>query len=295
MKILEISASAIQSFEYCGLKWFFDTQGEPPDTSYPWAFLGTAAHTCVEYYHNNAVMPEFSAVLDAVLEDITSEGKKISWLSNGKLLDRGKTVDHFNEGLESYAEHEADLIPGKVIAVEEHFQSTWHIPTADTLIVAHGTFDQLRELPDGSRYILDLKTGSAKPTPHSVIRSSQLMFYSFFAQHHFTVGHGEVKPLIAPPAKIQLEGFIPYKRDGKAGTVKGELKPFAFVQGDLPASVYTKALNDSIIKHLHDLMEDMALQRFHRTAQSDWLCKNCDKAACLNHLFPNETTTKLYL
>ena len=81
-----------------------------------------------------------------------------------------------------------------------------------------GRIDQLREMPDGTKAIIDFKTGKSAASEMLLELGYQLSIYHYACEHGTFKGHGEVNMRPDAVGIYCTMDHLPYKKNGKTKT-----------------------------------------------------------------------------
>jgi superfamily I DNA/RNA helicase/RecB family exonuclease len=239
---LRVSPSSLDTFTACPLRWMFDASGGRPAEGRQASSVGTLVHDIVA-----TTDPSDLAALQARLEERWPElGLPDGWLGAREkeraagMLGR---VSRYTQAAQSQGwdvvdrEIDIDVVVGRA--------------------AIRGRVDWVERDADGRLRVIDLKTGTSRPTKAELTRHPQLGVYQV------AVGHGALggEQVCAGAALLQV---------GKDAPAQGALLGQAALADD-PDPSWAEALLDSAV-------EGMAAANF--TARPGGACRTCSGAAC---------------
>jgi RecB family exonuclease len=156
---VRVSPSHVDKFVTCGLRWLLEAAvgATQPMTV---GHLGTVIHAAAALVAEGADEADVARRIDEVWHHLDFGSP---WYSAKQRLKADQMVGKF------LAWHEANS--RELVAVEERLR------VAVDNVVITGQVDRLERDPDGSAVIVDVKTGSTKPTAADVARHPQLGVY----------------------------------------------------------------------------------------------------------------------
>ncbi|MBR7743824.1 ATP-dependent helicase [Phycicoccus sp. BSK3Z-2] len=169
-----VSPSSIDRFGQCGLQWLLRASGGD-GPSMGAQDIGTLVHE-IAHDLGDVDAATYAAELEARWGRL---GMPPGWLSR-RDLDRARAM---TDRLARY-HREADAQGWRRAASEERMR--FGLGRA----VVAGTVDRVEVAPDGRVRIVDLKTGSRKPTKTDLARHGQLGAYQLAAEHGAFAAHG---------------------------------------------------------------------------------------------------------
>lgn len=259
---VRVSPSKVQTAVDSPLQWFTQTVGgvEPTDFS---RMLGTLIHEIAED-HPQEMNPE---KLQAVLAERWHElGLPEGWEAEAD-RQRAETM------VEKLTLYHASVVDEKrrVLARELDVEATLELPVEgeDRTVRIRGTIDRVERTEDGRFYVVDLKTGRAKPSSDQVPRHGQLGTYQLL------VSLGALEPALQQ-AHIDVEGV-----HGSAGAALlhvGTTVKKNDIQEQAPAEAETDWPRQQIT-HAAQVMTGASFEVRHQSTQDECqagvLCPLC--------------------
>jgi CRISPR/Cas system-associated exonuclease Cas4 (RecB family) len=169
-----ISASQLNTYSMCSLKWLYSRKYVPEFVSSSLVF-GGAFHAGLAYFHQRLLEGE-----ECSLDELMAEYRREFELRSGSEIQYSKN-ESFESLLETagrmYEVYLRDCVPGNVIAVEEKIEVFLHkdIP----VLVGYIDLLEICKDDDGREYleIVDFKTAGKKPVVDSVKPDQLLIYY----------------------------------------------------------------------------------------------------------------------
>ncbi|MGH9369184.1 MAG: RecB family exonuclease [Thermoanaerobaculia bacterium] len=227
------SYSAISDYLKCPRSYFFGrVMGlEPEDTSWA-ALVGIAYHHAIAGWHTLARRDP----VDVILRDFEQKLREEIATAQG----RGLTIDGY-DGEHSILEelpdaHEiltaylADPRNAVALVVNECRFEVEIRGSGKTAYCFKGYVDQIREHPDGTWHLVDLKTGATRPTDLLLSLDFQLSLYALaMVKGKFFPRDRGLPPIVfgRRPDSLSLamlRDYGQYKKNQFAETIKGENK-----------------------------------------------------------------------
>ena len=162
---LALSASAVQLYQECPLRWFLDREAKAVKASTSAAGFGLVIHALADMVATGAVEPELPALLARLDEVWDSLGFDARW---ERVAERGHAVRALERFL---AWHTSDARQRELLATEWHFD----VPFEDTVLT--GSFDRVELDGEQRVVVVDFKTGKQKPSTEDVDNHPQLGVY----------------------------------------------------------------------------------------------------------------------
>ncbi|HVB41587.1 MAG TPA: ATP-dependent DNA helicase [Streptosporangiaceae bacterium] len=157
--VVRVSPSQIDKFVTCGLRWLLESAvgASPPSTA---GHLGTVIHAAAALVAEGADSADISRRIDEIWHQLDFGSV---WYSTRQRETAEQMVARF---LDWHRQNSRELI-----AVERKLR----VRIADVLV--SGQVDRLERDCDGNAVVVDLKTGSSKPTAADLERNPQLGVY----------------------------------------------------------------------------------------------------------------------
>jgi superfamily I DNA/RNA helicase/RecB family exonuclease len=156
---VRVSPSQVDKFVTCGLRWLLESAvgATPPSTA---GHLGTVIHAAAALVAEGADAADVARRIDEIWHQLDFGSP---WYSARQRENTDQMVGRF---LDWHRQNERELV-----AVEQKLRVR-----IDNVVIA-GQVDRLERDADGSAIVVDLKTGSSKPTPDELQRNPQLGVY----------------------------------------------------------------------------------------------------------------------
>jgi superfamily I DNA/RNA helicase/RecB family exonuclease len=156
---VRVSPSQVDKFVTCGLRWLLESAvgASPPSTA---GHLGTVIHAAAALVAEGADAADVARRIDEIWHQLDFGSP---WYSARQRENTDQMVGRF---LDWHRLNERELI-----AVEQKLRVR-----IDNVVIA-GQVDRLERDADGNAIVVDLKTGSSKPTPDELQRNPQLGVY----------------------------------------------------------------------------------------------------------------------
>jgi superfamily I DNA/RNA helicase/RecB family exonuclease len=162
---LVLSASAIQAYNECPLRWFLDKEAKAVKASTAAAGFGMVVHALADMVATGALPPELPVLLERLDEVWGSLGFDAPWERDGERRLAERALQRF------LTWHAAASRERELLATEWKFE----VPYEDTLL--RGSFDRV-ELDDQQRaVVVDFKTGKTPPNEGDAKVNPQLGVY----------------------------------------------------------------------------------------------------------------------
>jgi len=185
-KIIKLSATRIDAFLKCKLKYWFNYVDHLPRVPSPAFKLGTAAHESLEF-----------------AGQIWKEKGKFTKTDKKKIIDKYIEIS-VREGIEEMGIHKEgirlvtqrinDFDHGKIIALEKTFgynDAKSKDITTDEGVPLIGAIDKALEVDEDTLLIVDYKTSKTAPTIHQLKDDRQLSIYNL-AAHKLWPGYKRI-------------------------------------------------------------------------------------------------------
>ncbi|GII85818.1 DNA helicase [Sphaerisporangium siamense] len=175
--IVRVSPSAVESFTKCGLRWLLETAVGASGTDASRS-LGSVIHAVAVLAAAGQEGDTLGKRLDEVWEELDFGGL---WFSRKQRTVAEQMVSRF------LTWHERN--PRELVAVEEAFTAM-----LSENVQIKGRVDRVERDGDGRAVIIDLKTGTTKPSDHDLARHPQLGVYQLAALLGAFQRHGLTEP-----------------------------------------------------------------------------------------------------
>jgi len=191
---VRVSPSQVDRFVTCGLRWLLEAA---VGASQPLAagHLGTVIHAAAALVAEGADSADVASRIDEIWHQLDFGSP---WYSAKQRLGADQMVARFLEWQRDN--------PRELLAVERRLRVR-----VDNVVIS-GQVDRLERAQDGSAVVVDLKTGSSKPTAADLERNPQLGVYQLAVMLGAFVEFGLTEPGGAELVQI-----------GKAGGAKGAI------------------------------------------------------------------------
>jgi len=173
---VRVSPSKVEAFDTCSLRWFLESGVGVAGTTGPAQVIGSLVHALAELASGPDALDE--AALTARLDDVLPElDLGAPWAARRR---REEAVDQLRKFLRWQQEVGRELV-GTELQVS--------VPLGERAVLA-GRVDRLERDAQGRAVVVDLKTGSSKPSRAELQRHPQLGVYQLavalgaFAQSH---------------------------------------------------------------------------------------------------------------
>lgn len=189
------SVSQLQSYAKCGWAYYLERIAKAPQRQASWFVQGTAVHAAVEAYErsNREMSTEDAlAVFEAAWEVEMSEAEALQpdpemWMVGGKKrrdTDATQRWELGHDQVEDYIswhpKEDADWVPLELIPGEPAVEVDFEVMFGNVKVI--GGIDSIMVNPDGLVAVVDVKTGTQKPTdPY------QMVTYKFAVQMLFDI------------------------------------------------------------------------------------------------------------
>jgi superfamily I DNA/RNA helicase/RecB family exonuclease len=201
---VRVSPSKVEAFDTCSLRWFLESAVGVSSSSGPAQVLGTLVHALAELGSGPDALDEqaLTARLDAVLPELDLGAP---WAVRRR---RDEAVEQLRKFLRWQRESGRELV-GSELDVQ--------VPFGERAVVS-GRVDRLERDAQGRAVVVDLKTGSSKPSRAELSRHPQLGVYQLaVALGAFAEEHGLTTPGGAALLQLrkgrsadeQLQGALP--------------------------------------------------------------------------------------
>jgi superfamily I DNA/RNA helicase/RecB family exonuclease len=180
-KLVRVSPSKVEAFETCSLRWFLESAVGVAGSSGPAQVIGTLVHALAELGSGTDALDE--AALHARLDEVLPElDLGAPWMVRKR---REEAVAQLRKFLDWQRASGRKLV-GTELSVDVAFSER---------AVLSGRVDRLERDAEGRAVVVDLKTGSSKPSKAELERHPQLGVYQLaVALGAFVEEHGLVVP-----------------------------------------------------------------------------------------------------
>ena len=175
-EVVRVSPSKVESYDTCSLRWFLESAVGVAGSSGPAQVVGSLVHALAELGSGADALDE--AALTARLDEVLPElDLGAPWMVRRR---RQEAVEQLRRFLDWQRASGRDLV-GTELAVE--------VPLGGGAVLS-GRVDRLERDTDGRAVVVDLKTGSTKPSKADLARHPQLGVYQLavalgaFAEQH---------------------------------------------------------------------------------------------------------------
>ena len=173
---VRVSPSKVEAFDTCSLRWFLESAVGVAGSSGPAQVVGSLVHALAELGSGADALDEdaLTARLDEVLPELDLGAP---WMVRRR---REEAVAQLRRFLDWQRASGRELV-GTELAVE--------VPVGERAVLS-GRVDRLERDPDGRAVVVDLKTGTTKPSRAELARHPQLGVYQLavalgaFAEQH---------------------------------------------------------------------------------------------------------------
>ncbi len=178
---VRVSPSKVESFDTCSLRWFLESAVGVAGSSGPAQVVGSLVHALAELGSGADALDE--AALTARLDDVLPElDLGAPWMVRRR---REEAVEQLRKFLDWQRAGDRELV-GTELAVE--------VPLGSSAVLS-GRVDRLERDADGRAVVVDLKTGTTKPSKADLARHPQLGVYQLaVALGAFADQHGLTEP-----------------------------------------------------------------------------------------------------
>ena len=173
---VRVSPSKVESFDTCSLRWFLESAVGVAGSTGPAQVVGSLVHALAELASGAEALDE--AALTARLDEVLPElDLGAPWMVRRR---RQEAVEQLRRFLDWQRAGERELV-GTELAVE--------VPLGGSAVLS-GRVDRLERDAEGRAVVVDLKTGSTKPSRADLARHPQLGVYQLavalgaFAEEH---------------------------------------------------------------------------------------------------------------
>lgn len=247
-KPLELSFSAIETFNTCPRKYYYNYVLKLPKKTWPWLVLGTFVHLALEKFHKY--------VMYFKKRNMKFEYRhlmKRAYLSAARVYNRQKSNSNFNL-TDKQIEQSKEILSNYLNKVIKNFPETYSVEKGFRLkigeYVIRGFIDRIDKISDRVYEVVDYKTSSKA---YEVDKNHQVALYAYALK----------KMLNEPDLQIKTKlDFIKLKKE-KVGTYKDN-------QGAL-VEKYIKEAGDKIIFAKQNFKDEEQWQY----KENDF-CKFCD-------------------
>ncbi|HEY9521609.1 MAG TPA: PD-(D/E)XK nuclease family protein, partial [Thermopolyspora sp.] len=179
--VVTISPSAVESFTKCGLRWLLENAvgASGGDVA---RSLGTVIHALAALAAGDDPADTLVKRLDEVWEQLDFGGV---WFNRKQRVVAEQMIARFLDW------HERN--PRELIAIEEGFTETFTTAAGESVRI-RGRVDRVERDPDGRAVIIDIKTGTVKPSEGDLDRHPQLGVYQLATLLGAFAGHGLTEP-----------------------------------------------------------------------------------------------------
>ena len=188
---MRVSPSKVEAFDTCSLRWFLESAVGVAGTTGPAQVVGTLVHALAELGSGADALDEKALVqrLDDVLPELDLGAP---WAVRRR---REEAVEQLRKFLDWQRDNGRTLV-GTELSVQ--------VPLGERAVLS-GRVDRLERDEQGRAVVVDLKTGSSKPTKDELARHPQLGVYQLaVALGAFADEHGLHEP--GGAALLQLQG-----------------------------------------------------------------------------------------
>jgi superfamily I DNA/RNA helicase/RecB family exonuclease len=229
---VRISPSKVEAFDTCSLRWFLESAVGVSGSSGPAQVVGSLVHALAELGSGADALDEaaLTARLDAVLPELDLGAP---WAVRRR---REEAVEQLRKFLRWQQANTRALV-GTELAVQ--------VPLSARAVLA-GRVDRLERDASGRAVVVDLKTGSSKPSKDELARHPQLGVYQLaVALGAFVEEHGLSEPGGAALLQLkkgkaadeQLQGALPDDADPRWARELVERVVVGMSGSDFPATV----------------------------------------------------------
>ncbi len=178
---VRVSPSKVESFDTCSLRWFLESAVGVAGSSGPAQVVGSLVHALAELASGPDALDE--AALTARLDEVLPElDLGAPWMVRRR---RQEAVEQLRRFLDWQRAGSRQLV-GTELAVD--------VALGDGAVLS-GRVDRLERDDDGRAVVVDLKTGSTKPSRADLARHPQLGVYQLaVALGAFAEEHGLTEP-----------------------------------------------------------------------------------------------------
>ncbi len=157
--VVRVSPSQVDKFVTCGFRWLVESAvgASPPSTA---GHLGTVIHAAAALVAEGAVQADIAARIDEVWHQLDFGSV---WYSGKQRIAADEMVSKFTDWQRANSR--------ELIAIEQRLRVR-----VDNVVIS-GQVDRLERDADGAGVVVDLKTGSSKPTAAELDRNPQLGVY----------------------------------------------------------------------------------------------------------------------
>lgn len=163
--VFAVRPSQIETFEACGIDWFVGAHSGGSTSSE--MRLGTIVHASAEFAFATS-----GARLDYVGERLGELEPQSSW----EVVKLERKMTDMLGGLESYLDSR-QMAGVRVLGAERSFVIELPIAELDAVVRVTGTIDRIESDASGEVVVVDLKTGSKKPTKAEAATHAQMLAY----------------------------------------------------------------------------------------------------------------------
>ena len=178
---VRVSPSKVESFDTCSLRWFLESGVGVAGSTGPAQVVGSLVHALAELGSGDEALPEDVLLerLDAVLPELELGAP---WAVRRR---REEAVEQLRKFLAWQAASTRELV-GTELDVQ--------VPLSERAVLS-GRVDRLERDEQGRAVVVDLKTGSSKPSAGELARHPQLGVYQLaVALGAFAEQHGLTEP-----------------------------------------------------------------------------------------------------
>ena len=178
---VRVSPSKVESFDTCSLRWFLESAVGVSSSTGPAQVVGTLVHALAELGSGADALDE--AALTARLDEVLPElDLGAPWAVRRR---REEAVEQLRKFLAWQRDNARELV-GTELTVQ--------VPLSDRAVLS-GRVDRLERDEQGRAVVVDLKTGSSKPSRDELARHPQLGVYQLaVALGAFAEEHGLTEP-----------------------------------------------------------------------------------------------------
>lgn len=258
---VRLSGSAVEKVATCSLNWFLGREVRAESARSAALGFGSVVHALADEVGTGATAAELPVLMDRLDRVWDALAFDAPWQSAQQKEEARAALERF------LAWHTHDR--HRVVAATEHeFEVT--LSAGEHRIVVRGSMDRVERGEDGLAYVVDFKTGKAKPGPSEVERHPQLAVYQAVVAGGALDGveaFGGERPASGGAELVQL----------RHGPSDQEAAPLPVVQGQAPpvpgedGGTWVSAL-------LADVAGRILGERFTPKAGSH--CDRCDFRRC---------------
>lgn len=187
-----------------------------PETAPAYMFFGIVMHKAIHVLHQckdlDAV--DFGAIADQCEKEVEAGNEnyppqRIAW--EDRKAEFVSFADDAEETLKVYWSKPFNYESTILLSETEFTVDIGGFPFA-------GRIDQLREMPDGTKAIIDFKTGKSVASEMLLELGYQLSIYHYACEHGTFEGHGKINLRPDAVGIYRTMDHLPYKKNGKTKT-----------------------------------------------------------------------------